>query len=302
MASSFALVTVVLGAFFVGWLIRSRVAIPAAMMKWGDRWVLDVALPVLVLSKMSRTAVDSTLVIPVASAWGAMGLCAFLVVIAGRIRAWDEHTVGALLLVGVLGNTSFLGLGLVEGLLGSGHVASALAYDQPGTFLGLATYGSFVASRHGAGRWDVRTIVARLIRFMPFVALVLSIPVRVLHPNQQWYDVADAIGKTVAPVAMGLVGLRFTLRVSQRVREPATVGLIIKMIIVPAAVVVAAVIAGDLGGIAWGASILQSAMPPMVTAGVVAIGAGLDEDLVVFMVGVGTLVSFVSVPLLSLLL
>jgi predicted permease len=74
------------------------------------------------------------------------------------------------------------------------------------------------------------------------------------------------------------------------------------MIVVPAVVVLIAVIAGDPGSAAWGASILQSAMPPMVTAGVVAIGAGLDEDLVVFMVGVGTLLSFVTVPLLSLLL
>jgi hypothetical protein len=40
----------------------------------------------------------------------------------------------------------------------------------------------------------------------------------------------------------------------------------------------------------------------MVTAGVVAVVAGLDEDLVSFMVGVGTLVSFLSLPLLSLAL
>jgi len=48
--------------------------------------------------------------------------------------------------------------------------------------------------------------------------------------------------------------------------------------------------------------VLQSAAPPMVTAGVVAVAAGLDEDLVSFMVGVGTLVSFLSLPLLSLAL
>jgi hypothetical protein len=40
----------------------------------------------------------------------------------------------------------------------------------------------------------------------------------------------------------------------------------------------------------------------MVTAGIVAIGAGLDEELSSFMVGVGTLMSFVTVPLISLML
>lgn len=300
--TNFPSVIFVLGAFLIGWLIKSRVSIPPTVLKWGDRWVLDVALPILVISKMSRIAVDSTLVIPITVAWGSMGLCVLLTVLVGRVRQWDDRTVGAMLLVGVLGNTSFLGLGMVEGLLGSDHVASGLAYDQPGTFLALATYGSFIASRFGAGQWNLRAITSRLVRFMPFVALVLSIPVRAMQPSQQWYDIADTIGRTVAPVAMGLLGLRFTLRVSMRVREPAAVGLMIKMVVVPIAVVLVAMIAGDLDGTAWGASILQSAMPPMVTAGVVAIGAGLDEDLVVFMVGVGTLLSFASVPLMSFLL
>jgi hypothetical protein len=40
----------------------------------------------------------------------------------------------------------------------------------------------------------------------------------------------------------------------------------------------------------------------MVTAGVVAVGAGLSAELVAFMVGVGTLFAFVSLPIVSLLL
>ena len=40
----------------------------------------------------------------------------------------------------------------------------------------------------------------------------------------------------------------------------------------------------------------------MVTAGVVAVGAGLSAELVAYMIGVGTLVAFVSLPLLSLVL
>jgi predicted permease len=40
----------------------------------------------------------------------------------------------------------------------------------------------------------------------------------------------------------------------------------------------------------------------MVTAGVVAIAAGLDEELVVAMVGTGTLFSFLSLPLFSLII
>jgi predicted permease len=74
------------------------------------------------------------------------------------------------------------------------------------------------------------------------------------------------------------------------------------MTILPGLVYVAAVLIGSPLDLAWSTSILQAAAPPMVTAGVVAVGAGLSAELVAYMVGVGTLVSFVSLPLLSLVL
>lgn len=300
-AARFAAVLIVVCAFFAGWSIKSLVRVPSGLLRVGDRWVLDVALPILVVSKMSRISIDSTLGVPVVAAWTVMGICVVVVTVSGRRWAWSERTVGALLLVGVLGNTSFLGLGLVEGLLGADHLAPALAYDQLGTFLALATYGSFVSSRFGAGEWNWRSVATRLIRFMPFVALVVSVPLRSVDVSDQVYAWADQVGRTVAPVAMCLLGLRFTLRVDRRVLVPAGVGLVVKMLIAPTVVFCAAIVAGDAGSVPWSASVLQAAMPPMVTAGVVAIGAGLDEDVVAFMVGVGTLASLVSVPLLSLI-
>jgi hypothetical protein len=40
----------------------------------------------------------------------------------------------------------------------------------------------------------------------------------------------------------------------------------------------------------------------MITAGIVAIRAGFDEEVVAFVVGVGTIVGFISVPAFSVLL
>jgi hypothetical protein len=74
------------------------------------------------------------------------------------------------------------------------------------------------------------------------------------------------------------------------------------MLVMPGAVYLVATLVGSTHDLAWSASILQAAAPPMVTAGVVAVSAGLSEDVVAFMVGIGTLVAFVSIPLLSLAL
>ena len=296
------MLAVVIGAFLVGWLVKTIRPVPTVVTAWADKYVLQVALPAVIIAKISRVTFDADVVLPIAVAWSVMLVAIVWVLIASRLMNWSRSVTGALLLVGVLGNTSFLGIGMVESLLGSDHLASAIAYDQVGTFVGLALWGSFVASTYGAGESGWRPILNRLSRFGPFLALLASLVFRVIELPDDVYSILNGIGKTVAPVAMCALGLRFTLSVDRTVRVPAICGLLAKMVIVPGLVFLVAVVTASPHDLAWSTSILQSAAPPMVTAGVVAVGAGLSGDLVAYMVGIGTLVAFVSLPILSLLL
>lgn len=296
------MLALVIGAFLLGWLVRTIRPVPVAVTACADKYVLQVALPAVIIAKISKVTIDADVVLPIAVAWSVMLVAIMAVLLASRILKWNQSITGALLLVGVLGNTSFLGLGMVESLLGEDHLASAIAYDQVGTFVGLALWGSFVASTYGAGESGWRPVLKRLSRFGPFLALLASLVFRIIDLPADVYSILNGIGKTVAPVAMCALGLRFTLNVSRSVQVPALFGLISKMTILPGLVYVAAVLIGSPLDLAWSTSILQAAAPPMVTAGVVAVGAGLSAELVAYMVGVGTLVSFVSLPLLSLVL
>ena len=296
------MLAVVIGAFLLGWLIKTIRPIPIQLTAWADKYVLQVALPAVIIAKISKVTFNTDVVLPIAVAWAVMLASILAVLVTSRILKWSHSITGALLLVAVLGNTSFLGLGMVESLLGADHLASAIAYDQVGTFVGLALWGSFVASTYGAGESGWRPVLKRLSRFGPFLALLASLIFRAVHLPDDVYSVLNVFGKTVAPVAMCALGLRFTLKVSRSVQRPAMFGLISKMVVLPAIVYIVAALIGSPHDLAWSTSILQAAAPPMVTAGVVAVGAGLSADLVAFMVGVGTLVSFVSLPLLSLVL
>lgn len=265
-----------------------------------DRFVVNIALPALIVAKLSQVEISGDTVVPVAVAWMVMAVSAVVLWTVCRILNWSRSITGALLLVGVLGNTSFLGVGVVRSLLGENHLAAAITYDQLGTFVALAVYGSWIAGVYGSADRGWRPIVRRLSRFAPFLALLLSLAVRATTLPDNVMSGLNAIGLTVAPVAMGALGLRFHLHVVSRVRTAAIVGLFVKMMAVPALVVLVGALTGQLTDIEWSSAVLQSAAPPMVTAGVVAVSAGLDEDLVTFMVGVGTLLSFISLPLLSL--
>ena len=296
------MLALVIGAFLLGWLVKTIRPVPVVVTSWADKYVLQVALPAVIIAKISKVTFDAGVVLPIAVAWSVMVVSIVAVLIASRIFKWNRSITGALLLVGVLGNTSFLGLGMVESLLGADHLASAIAYDQVGTFVGLALWGSFVASTYGAGEGGWRSVLNRLSRFGPFLALLASLVFRIIDLPADVYPILNGIGKTVAPVAMCALGLRFTLSVSRSVQVPALLGLISKMAVLPALVFAVSVVVGSPQDLAWSTSILQAAAPPMVTAGVVAVGAGLSAELVAFMVGVGTLVAFVSLPLLSLAL
>ena len=296
------MLALVIGAFLLGWFVKTIRPMPVAVTAWADKYVLQIALPAVIIAKISTVTFDADVVLPVAVAWSVMLVSIVAVLVASRIFKWSRSLTGALLLVGVLGNTSFLGLGMVESLLGGDHLASAIAYDQVGTFVGLALWGSFVASTYGAGESGWRPVLKRLSRFGPFLALLASLVFRVIDLPADVYSILNGVGKTVAPVAMCALGLRFTLNVSRSVQGPALFGLISKMAVLPGLVYVVAAIVGSPLDLAWSTSILQAAAPPMVTAGVVAVGAGLSAELVAYMVGVGTLVSFVSLPLLSIIL
>lgn len=291
-----------MATFLVCWLIGSQVAISPKVIWFAERYVLNFALPAVIIAKMTTVEVSSELLIPFLAAWGSMISCAALVFVIGRARKWSRQTIGALLLVAVLGNTSFLGLGMVRGLLGEDHLSAAIAYDQLGTFLGLAIYGSYISGRFGTGESGVRAILRRLSRFGPFLALLTVVPLRIVNLDSNILRGFNDIGLTVAPVAMGALGLRFTLRVDRSVVGPAVTGLVIKMIAVPSVLVLVAVLFSSTTDLMWSTSILESAAPPMVTAGVVAVAAGFEEKLVAFVVGVGTLASFVWLPTVSLIL
>lgn len=296
------MILLVVATFLVCWLIGSRIAVPPRLIWFAERYVLNFALPAVIIAKMTTVKVDADLLVPFIAAWACIIACSSAVYFIGRAKNWSRQTIGALMLVAVLGNTSFLGLGMVRGLLGEDHLSAAIAYDQLGTFLGLAIYGSYISGRFGTGDSGFKAIVRRLSRFGPFLALLTVVPLRAVQLDAQVLRLLNDIGLSVAPVAMGALGLRFTLKVDRSVVGPAITGLVIKMVAVPSALVAVAVLFASTRDLVWSTSILEAAAPPMVTAGVVAVAAGFDEKLVAFVVGVGTLAAFVWLPTVSLIL
>lgn len=264
-----------------------------------QRWVIVVALPALILHKIPGIPWGSEVLIPVSTAWTIVVLGSAAVLVASRALTWPRRTTGTLLLLVPLGNTSFLGVPAIEVLLGRDHLGSALAFDQGGSFLALATFGSIVVGRYGLAAPESRALAAgirRMVRFPPFLALVTALVVRATGVPAFVDAVFDTLGTTVGPAAMCALGMRLNVAGAARHRRLLAGILGWRLVVVPAMVLAVAVTAGDPTAIEWRVAVLQSAMPTMVTAGILAGNSGLDGELAALVVGVGTLGALVTLP------
>lgn len=265
-------------------------------------WVLEVALPALVLHSIPKLHFDADLLFPALAPWLVFAGAWILFPMLGRAFGWSRGSVGALILTCGLGNTAFMGLALIEALRGHEALGAALIADQIGSFGALAVGGVIVAAVYSGTEPHPVLIVRRLMSFAPFLALLVALVLRQIGPLPEAIDaVLFRLGQTLTPLALFSVGLQMRLRGFGDHLPKIAAGLGWKLALAPGLVAVIAYAAGVKPDFA-AVGILQCAMAPMISAGILAEQNGLDPPLANLVVGVGILLSLATVPLASLLL
>jgi predicted permease len=256
-------------------------------------FVIYVCLPATIWKLLPGMRFERELWLVVLMPWLLLGVSAAATLALARARGYSRAVTGALLLCVPLGNTSFLGFPLVAALLGEPALRYAVLYDQLGSFLALSSYGLYIAARFGAGAAPSgRETLARILRFPPFVALLLAFTplpgAALLAPL--WARLSDAL----VPIAMFAVGMRLEWR-PPRPMAAVALGLGLKLVAMPALAWLL-LRALDAPETLLRAVVLEAGMPAMITAGAVAMLAGLAPELVAALVGYGVLFGIVTVP------
>jgi predicted permease len=298
---NFALVLVYL---LIGTLLRRVRGFPAETGPVLNQYVLYVALPALVLQKMPLLEFTSQLWIPAAMPWVLLAITAGAVLLAARLWQLDRQITGALLVVLPLGNTSFLGYPMVEAFYGDTGLPFAIIYDQAGSFLALVTYAAILAawfSPTAGPRPSAAQILPRILLFPAFLAMLLGLALKGSSYPAFMELLLDSLAATLVPVVMIAVGFQLRLKLDSGQTTPLVLALGFKLLLMPALAL----------GLLWLVQprpllieplltqvvVLQAAMPPMITAGTLAIGAALAPRFVAALVGLGLLGSFVTLPL-----
>ena len=141
-----------------------------------------------------------------------------------------------------------------------------------------------------------REIGARVLKFPPLWALLVGFTVMPAQPPGWIANGLQLLSASLLPLAMLAIGLSVRLSLPRGDLKPLAIGLGLKLAVLPALSVALVPLLG-LSGAPARATVLESAMPPMVTAGALAISHGLAPRLAAAMVGYGLLLSLLTLPL-----
>lgn len=265
-------------------------------------FAIYLSLPALVLLKVPQLHFSFAILVPVVMAWGMLAVSALMILVLGWLLGWEKETTGVLLLLIPLGNTSFFGIPMVQAFFGETGIPYAVLYDQLGSFLALATYGAVVLALYGSGsKPTAASVLIRVVNFPPFIALILALACRSLTFPAPLLALLNALAATLVPVVMVAVGFQLSLRLSPEVLRPLGAGLMIKLAVAPLIALLFCRLLG-LDSLAAQVAVFEAGMPPMVSAGALAIMAGLSPRLTAALIGLGIVVSFLTLPLLARLL
>lgn len=255
---------------------------------------ITVCLPAAVLRFAPQLQFDSQLIGLVAVPWVLLLATAVLVAAVAKVLNLSRAERAVLLLCVPLGNTSFLGYPLIEAFLGRDALPYAVAYDQFGSFLILSSWGLWVLARYaGDEPPTLRSTLLRVLRFPPFIALVLALTVMPSEPTAALASVLNRLSEALLPIVTLAIGLQLRFRVPRGERAPLAVGLALKLIVLPAIAWPLCLLFG-MSPLMLQATVLESAMAPMITASALAISHRLAPGLAAGLVGFGIPISLLT--------
>jgi predicted permease len=205
---------------------------------------------------------------------------------------------GSFILAATIGNTGFVGLGLVPALIHPSALGWAVFYSVTHNIIGTYGIGVFLASYYGRSQqqnhWfvqlrDVLTVPSLWAFAIGSLTRSIALPElaeQVIHASL-WF---------VIPGAFLLMGMRLSQLHGWKSIEPALLPTLLKMVVLPIAVGLGTTLLG-LSGDARLALVLMSGMPSAFAGLILAEEYELDRELIASSIALTTIALLFTIPL-----
>lgn len=284
----------ILFCLFLGMLLRKSSRLPEGSFRALNGFIIHVSLPALIFYHIHYLKYNSELWLAVLMPW--------IIFITGLIFFWglykkgylSRRTAACLILTCGLGNTSFVGLPLIEAYFGKEFLGTGIIVDQFGTFLCLGTVGVTFAFYAKSDRWNFSEMGRMVFLFPPSQAMFLAILFRYIdYPN--WIDsLLLRLGDTLTPIALVSIGLQLNLSDIQENMRSFFLGIAFKLLLAPLVIFILYSVLFNNKSDQINVIIFEAGMGPMVTGTIIAIENELNPQLAAAILGIGIIISMIS--------
>lgn len=301
-------ILVILGMILVGFVIGEKGWFDDKSRGLLAKLVTQVALPCYMLYTITQrfTAADLLIMLP-ALRFPALSMVILLGIATAvaRIFAVRQDRRGLFISMFFNSNTIFVGLPINQALFGDASIPYVLVYYMCNTTF-FWTLGTYLIQRDGEGeaQFDLKTSLKKVFS-PPLMGFLLGLVMVMLQIKLPAFLASDLqyLGNLTTPLSMIFIGLSVShVGVKQLVLGKDQLLILLGRFLVAPLLMASIVYWVPLPSLMKQVFIIQSAMPVMTNAPVVARLYGADSDYAAVMVTETTLATMVVIPILMLLM
>ncbi len=288
----------------IGIVLKKSKIIPDNFHTSLNAFVINISLSAFSLYYISKIELNSSVIYPVLVVW--IGIFAAILFFAGlgKVFGWKTSLIGALIMCAGFGNTSFVGIPLIQAMYGEEGLKTVMLVDQPG-FVALSTVGILVANFYSGSKDSLLKHLSKILKFPPFIAFVIALLLNIfsIEIPKDFDEVLMKLGATTVPLALVSVGSQMQWKkIEKKEGFHLFIGLLFKLVLLPLLILVIYKFIFHQSGDVIDICILEAAMAPMITAAIIASAHDLEPKFCNLMVAVGIPLSILTVGIWHLLL
>lgn len=264
-----------------------------------NAFVINISLSAFSLYYISKIELNSSVIFPALVPWIGIFFAIIFFYILGKIFSWKHSVIGALIMCAGFGNTSFIGIPVIQALYGEEGLKTVMLVDQPG-FIALSTVGILTANFYSGSKDSLLKHLTKIIKFPPFIAFIIALILNAfsIEIPQEIDETLLKLGSTTVPLALVSVGSQMKWKkIEKQEGFYLFLGLTFKLILYPLLILILYKYVFLQNGKIIDISVLESAMAPMITAAIIAEAHNLDSKICNLMVAIGIPLSFVTLAI-----
>lgn len=266
-----------------------------------NRLIVTLFLPCLILAFIPEVgenfSVESVLV-PALMPWIVFIVSVFVFGTLGRIFSWSRAETGMLILVSGLGNTSFMGIPMLDALYGEKALPTVLVIDQLGSFLVVSSIATITAILYSDVKTNWRGVVFKVLTFPPFLVFLIAAALIPFNPLQPIKPLLMRLSAPMIPLAIISLGLQLKPSLSEIKKNFRLISMSLgyKMFFTPVMIWAIYYVCLKRHGLPTQVTIAEAAMAPMFTAAILTTQFKLKPEISSLIIFCGVVLSLITVP------